>query len=49
MQEETDFEIKSLKIAEIVGDGKVNSIRFEDGSIIDVDGVFIAIGKASRN
>ena len=24
------------------------SIRFEDGSIIDVDGVFIAIGKASR-
>ena len=48
MQEETDFEIKSLKIAEIVGDGKVNSIRFEDGSIIDVDGVFIAIGKASR-
>ena len=49
MQEETDFEIKSLKIAEIVGDGKVNSIRFEDGSIIDVDGVFIAVGKASRN
>ena len=49
MQEETDFEIKSLKIAEIVGNGKVNSIRFEDGSIIDVDGVFIAIGKASRN
>ena len=49
MEEETEFEVKSLKIAEIVGDGKVNSIRFEDGSIIDVDGVFIAIGKASRN
>ena len=49
MEEETEFEVKSLKIAEIVGNGKVNSIRFEDGSIIDVDGVFIAIGKASRN
>ncbi len=41
------FEINNKKIKEIIGDTKVRSIKFEDDSIIEVDGIFIALGEAS--
>ena len=41
-----DFNVNSAKITEINGDSKVRSITFEDGTSIDVDGIFIALGEA---
>lgn len=40
------YEINTRKIKEIHGENKVNKIEFEDGSFMDVDGVFIAQGTA---
>ncbi|MBR0351370.1 MAG: NAD(P)/FAD-dependent oxidoreductase [Clostridia bacterium] len=42
----TDFEIITTKIKQIHGEERVQAIEFEDGSTIDVDGVFIALGEA---
>ena len=42
----TDFEIITIKIKQIHGEERVQAIEFEDGSTIDVDGVFIALGEA---
>ena len=42
----TDYEIITQKIKQIQGQDRVQSIEFEDGSKIDVDGVFIALGEA---
>lgn len=36
--------IEGKKVKEILGDNAVNSILFEDGSILHVDGVFIELG-----
>ena len=48
--ESTDtFEINTKKIKEIHGDSKVRSIEFEDGSNIEVDGIFIALGEAGSS
>ena len=44
-----DFIVISEKIAKIDGDLKVESIEFENGNKIDIDGIFIATGKASGN
>lgn len=41
-----DFNVNTLKIKEIQGDTKVRSITFEDGSNMDIDGIFIALGEA---
>lgn len=38
--------MKTEKIKEILGEQRVNKVEFEDGSSIDVDGVFIAMGTA---
>ena len=46
-KESSDFEINNKKIKEIHGDTKVSSIEFEDGSFVDVDGIFVALGEAS--
>ena len=46
MIEETDFAVNDKKIKEIHGEMKVNSIEFEDGDIINTDGIFIALGEA---
>ena len=46
-KESLDFEINNKKIKEIHGDIKVSNIEFEDGSLIDVDGIFVALGEAS--
>ena len=41
-----DFEVNTKKITAIKGETRVNRIEFEDGSNIDIDGVFIALGEA---
>lgn len=41
-----DYEIITKKIKQILGNTKVQQIEFEDGSKIDIDGVFIAVGEA---
>ena len=46
MQSECKFETNSKKIKQILGDTKVRQIEFEDGEIIDVDGIFVALGEA---
>ena len=40
------YEINTKKIKEIHGDMKVRQIEFEDGSKMDIDGIFIANGQA---
>lgn len=45
-EEAKKFSIKKGKIKEIIGDTKVKGIIFEDGSKIDIEGIFIAIGQA---
>ncbi len=42
----TKFEINDKKIKEIHGTEKVSNIEFEDGSILEIDGIFIAEGEA---
>ena len=42
----SDFEIVTKKIKEIHGKDRVELIEFEDGTTLDVDGIFIALGKA---
>ena len=41
-----NFEVITTKIKEICGHEKVEQIEFEDGSKLDIDGVFIALGEA---
>lgn len=40
------YEVKTEKITEIYGDGKLEGMKFIDGTQIKTDGVFIAIGAA---
>ena len=46
VKENRSFEIETKKIKEIHGNEKVNYIEFEDGSKLEVDGIFIALGQA---
>ena len=46
MNADSDYEVVNKKIKQILGDSKVRQIEFEDGSIIDVDGIFVALGEA---
>lgn len=46
METHSEFSVISEKIKEIHGDTKVRSIEFEDGDIIEIDGIFIALGEA---
>ena len=46
METSTEFETVNTKIKEIKGDNKVRTIEFEDGTSLEIDGVFIAIGQA---
>lgn len=43
----SNFSIKEEKIEEIIGEDKVTGIKFEDGKIIDTQGLFVAVGVAS--
>ena len=38
--------VNTAKIKEISGEQRVNKVEFEDGSTLDVDGIFIAMGTA---
>lgn len=40
------YEVNTRKIKEIHGNTKVTGIEFEDGKIMDVDGIFVALGEA---
>ena len=40
------YEVISKKISEIKGDMKVRKVAFDDGSELDIDGLFIALGVA---
>jgi len=42
----SNHNIDTRKIKEIHGEGKVESIEFEDGDLSYIDGIFIAIGEA---
>lgn len=46
METSSDYEIITKKIKEIHGEERVKSIEFEDGEQLEVDGIFIALGKA---
>ena len=46
---ESDFEVNTNKISSINGKEKVTDIEFEDGSKIEVDGIFIALGEAGAS
>ena len=46
IKEKTEFEVIDKKIARISGNDKVESVEFEDGTKIDVSGVFVALGEA---
>ena len=46
MEIKPDFNINEKKIQAIHGDVKVRSIEFEDGTSLDIDGIFIALGSA---
>ena len=41
-----EFEVDQRKIKKILGEEKVEGIEFEDGSTMEIDGVFVALGKA---
>ena len=44
-----DFEVNTAKIKAITGDIKVDRVEFEDGTHLDIDGVFIALGEAGAS
>ena len=41
-----DFKVNNKKIKKIVGDKRVRKIEFEDGTDMNIDGVFVALGQA---
>ena len=47
--EDCGFEVKTNKIKAITGSTKVNRVEFEDGTYLDTDGVFIALGEAGAS
>lgn len=46
---ECKFDVKTAKIKAITGEKKVNQIEFEDGTNLEIDGIFIAIGEAGSS
>lgn len=46
MEADTTFDVDTRKISQIIGENRVEAIKFEDGDTIDVNGVFIALGEA---
>ena len=43
------YEVNTKKIKAILGDTKVEKIEFEDSSILEIDGIFIALGEAGAS
>ena len=46
---ECEFEMNTNKISKIIGETKVLEVEFEDGSKIQIDGIFIALGEAGAS
>ena len=46
---ECDFEVITKSIKSLKGKEKVTNVEFEDGTIFDIDGVFIAYGEAGAS
>ena len=46
---ECEFEENCKKINEIIGEEKVKEVEFEDGSKMQIDGVFVALGEAGAS
>ena len=46
---ECEFEVNTNKISKIIGETKVLEVEFEDGSKIQIDGIFIALGEAGAS
>lgn len=46
MENNSEFPVILKKIKEIHGDVKIRNIEFEDGEILEIDGIFIALGEA---
>lgn len=46
MEADTTFSVDTRKISQISGEERVETVTFEDGETIDVNGVFIALGEA---
>ena len=44
-----NFEVLTNKIKEIKGNNKVRTIEFENGTTLDIDGIFIAMGEAGSS
>lgn len=49
IEKNTDFKVITSKIKAINGATKVENIEFEDGSILPIDGIFIALGEAGSS
>lgn len=47
MEASSEFSVILKKIKEIHGDTKVRNIEFENGEILEIDGIFIALGEAN--
>lgn len=46
---ECEFEVNTNKISKIIGKTKVTEVEFKDGSKIQIDGIFIALGEAGAS
>lgn len=46
---ECEFEVNTKTISAIKGENRVTEVEFEDGSIMPIDGVFIALGEAGAS
>lgn len=44
-----EWNVNTKKIKAVLGDTKVNGIEFEDGEILPIDGIFIALGEAGAS
>lgn len=45
----TEYKTNTKKIKNILGDQKVKEIEFEDGTRLEIDGIFVAIGEAGAS
>lgn len=48
-KQKCEFEVNIKKIKSIRGEAKVNKVEFEDGSFLNIDGIFIAMGEAGAS
>lgn len=46
---ECDYEVNDRRIKAITGTTRVNRVEFEDGTGLDIDGIFIALGEAGAS